>query len=142
MKKRIGIIIVVLIVIIIITIIGIVNKNNHNKDTMQIKASTLTKTGATIVIKNKKEYSMGEAFKVETQVNNEWKEVETLKIKNIPEDIATFNVIATIVKANSEYEEKLDWSKMYGELKEGKYRVVKEISSEDEKKYLYAEFNI
>ena len=142
MKKRIGIIIVVLIVTIIITVIGIVKKNSHNKDIMQIKASTLTKTSATIVIKNKKEYSIGEAFKVEAQVNNEWKEVNTLKIKDIPEDIATFTAIATKVKANSEYEEELDWSKMYGELKEGKYRVVKEISNEDGKKYLYAEFNI
>ena len=118
---------------ILIASVLIINANNTT-DEMKITPFTLTKTSATVVIKNKKAYSMGEDFRIEKKVENQWKEVQFLNAENI-EDIATFPDIAIIVQENSKKEFELDWTKMYGGLEKESYRVVKQISAEDGKKY-------
>ena len=41
-----------------------------------------------------------------------------------------------------EFKDKIDWSKLYGELKKGKYRIVKEVYDNGNKIELCAEFTI
>ena len=113
------------------------NKDVLDKVSMTIKEGTLT--SATIVIKNtsNKELTSGEWFRIDKlEENGEWK-----KVKSINNNYA-FNAIAWVINPRGEFEDKVDWSKLYGELKKGHYRIVKEVYGEGNKKLLYAEFDI
>lgn len=93
-----------------------------DKVTMTIKEGTLTKTGSTVIItdNNEEPYGYGEWFRIDKKEEGKWKEV-----KIINEDY-TFNAIGILLSQGKPYEDKIDWSDLYGELKEGEYRLVKE----------------
>lgn len=119
---------------------------SSNDVSLKIKPNTLSKKGATFILKNNtdKEYWYGEAWSVEKLENGNWKEFETLT-----GDPLTWNAIAYTLKANEEKEIVIDWSYGYGELEDGEYRLVKSTFKEEDrpideskKLYLYAEFII
>ena len=113
---------------------------------LMIKEKTLTKKGATFLLKNNtdKDYAFGMEYIIESKEGNRWEELET--ITGAP---LTWNEIAYILKAHEEREITIDWSDGYGELKIGDYRLVKTTFKEDDrpikeenKLHLYAEFSI
>lgn len=113
------------------------NKTTLDKVSMIIKDGTLT--GATIVIKNtsNEELTSGEWFRIDKlEENGEWK-----KVKSINDNYA-FIAIAWVINARGEFEDNVDWSKLYGKLRKGHYRIVKEVYVDGNKKVLYAEFDI
>ena len=98
------------------------NKDVSDKVSIIIKEGT--PTNATIVIKNttNKELTSGEWFRIDKlEASGEWKEVKSIN------DNYVFNLICWIIKPRGEFEDKVDWSKLYGNLKKGHYRIVKEI---------------
>lgn len=78
----------------------------------------------------------GEWFRIDKEEKGEWKEAKIIN------DEYSFIAIGWIIKPNGEFEDKIDWSNLYGELKEGNYRIVKEVYSNGNKKELYAKFTI
>ena len=111
---------------------------------LYINENTITKTGATFILKNNTndEYWYGQEYYIERKEENVWVKIAT----DYP---LTWNAIAYTLKANEEKEINIDWSISYGELSDGKYRLVKYTFREkdrpiDESKklYLYAEFTI
>jgi len=90
--------------------------------TMTIKKGTLSNTGATVIITdiNEIKYDYGTSFRIDVKKNDSWEEVE--KIGD-----AYFNMIAYSVDKNNKLELKQDWSRIYGELSKGEYRIVKDI---------------
>ncbi len=107
------------------------------KVTMTIKDNTLTKTGATIIIKDNNEYpyTYDDWFRIDKQYNDNWKELKSINNNYI------FNDIALNLKKDSILETKIDWKKLYGNLQNGKYRLVKRIY-DNEYKYIFTEFII
>lgn len=113
------------------------NKDVSEKVSMSIKEGTLT--SATIVIKNEsnKELTSGEWFRIDKlEDNGKWKEVKSIN------DNYGFIAIGWIINENGEFEDKIEWSKLYGKLKKGNYRIVKEVYGDGNKLELYAEFTI
>ena len=53
-----------------------------------------------------------------------------------------FIAIGWILKPRGEFEDQIDWSKLYGELRKGNYRIVKEVYDNGNKIELCAEFTI
>lgn len=113
------------------------NKETIDEVSMIIKEGTLT--SATVVIKNasNKELTSGAWFRIDKlKDNGQW---ESLKSIN---DDYVFIAIAWIIKPRGEFEDKIDWEKLYGELRIGHYRIVKEVYEDGNKKLIYAEFDI
>jgi transcriptional regulator with XRE-family HTH domain len=91
---------------------------------MTIKKGTLSKTKATILIKNTLEYEIttGEPFYIEKYNINKWEKVE-----DICNGSCIFNLPAYNIKPFETREITHNWEKIYGELPKGTYRLVKEI---------------
>ena len=108
-----------------------------NNVSLSIKEGTLTKTGATVIItdNNKDTYIYGESFRIDKKENGEWKKLEII------DDTFGFTDIAWSVGNNGKLERKHDWSKLYGELAEGEYRLVKDVYDNGYKE-IWVEFNI
>lgn len=106
------------------------------KVTMTIKEGTLTKKGATIIIKdeNKEAYTYGESYRIDKKEDGKWKELKPII------DNYGFHEVGYITK-NGVLEMKHDWSIIYGELEEGEYRLVKS-QYENGYKYFSVEFSI
>ena len=103
---------------------------------MKIKDNTLTKSGATIIItdNNKVKYTYEEYYKLEKRIDHIWYELE-------PRGDAVFDEMGYLVDDNNELEMNIDWSKTYGNLTSGKYRIVKRIY-DGEYKYFSVEFDL
>lgn len=141
MKKGLIITLIVLVILVLIcfAIFIILNKNIFNKGvqdiTMTIKEGTLTKTSATVVIKdNNKEHSYGEGYRIEKKENWKWQHVKQIGTYYI--NMAALSTVTGELKFN------LDWSERYGELENGEYRIVKTLDTAGGKLELYAEFVI
>ena len=104
--------------------------------TMNIKENTLTKSGATIIItdNNKVKYTYEEYYKLEKRIDHIWYELK-------PSGDVLFNEMGYLVDDNNELEMNIDWSKTYGNLTSGKYRIVKRIY-DGEYKYFSVEFDL
>lgn len=119
--------------------------NEVENVSMEIEKGTLTKTGATIIITdlNGNKYSYGDPFWIERFENGTWKEVENIC------DNCMFNMIAYGVDINGKLRLEHNWSYMYGELKPGKYRLIKGVLpnldrpvTEEDEKYISVEFEL
>lgn len=116
------------------------NKDNSEynlKDvTMKLKENTLTKSGATIIItdNNKVKYTYEEYYKLEKRIDHVWYELK-------PSGDVIFNEMGYLVDDNNELEMNIDWSKTYGNLTSGKYRIIKRIY-DGEYKYFSLEFDL
>ena len=106
-----------------------------DKIVMTIKEGTLTKTGATVLIKdsNEEPYSYGEWYRIDKKENGKWEELETIDGKTVPE-------IALPMLEYGDIERTIDWTNIYGELESGEYRIVKRPVGVDTE--IYVEFNI
>lgn len=107
---------------------------------LSVKKNTLTKTSATLILKNDRpvEIQYGEPYEIEIKENGKWHKINV--------ELA-FNLPAYILKAKSQVEIKLDWENAYGKLASGDYRIIKsfDIKNVDdtyEKFYITAEFTI
>ncbi len=146
MKKGIFIIIIIVLILVVGQVIYTCY-NNHNKEnkeynpynrtikkvSMKIKENTLTKTSATIVItdENTIPYFWGESYIIEKNIFGNW-------WTKVPLIAGYSETPMSLRGENGITEMKIDWSDRYGELKEGKYRIVK-YANEGE---IYAEFTI
>ena len=86
-----------------------------------VKEDTITKTSAVIVIedKNEKTVSWGMNFAIQKSGDDDkW-------VDMISKEVITWVEIAMQPNEDGITEMQLDWSKMYGELNKGSYRVVK-----------------
>ena len=145
MKKKIIIISIIFVIVLLTLTVVFTNKDkdstkNKSEDiTFNIKKETLTKDGATFIIKNNtdKSYYYGENYTLERKESNKW---TTLKLKD---DIAWIDIIYNL-EEKEETEIKVTWSDIYGILSKGKYRVVKNLNEvkESNTKKIYAEFEI
>lgn len=124
---------------------GIEQKTNQtesektlDKVQMEIKEGSLTKTSATICItdNNEEPYTYEEWFRIDKKENGEWKEVKTI------DETYAFNEVGIVVNENGKVEIQTDWSKLYGELEKGEYRLVKEQYQRKKQYYFWTEFTI
>lgn len=150
MKNKILIIKVFLVIIVLGSLIYYLNSLNNasvtlNKDneeyilegvTMKLKDNALTKSGATIIItdNNKVKYTYEEYYKLEKRIDHVWYELK-------PNSDVFFNEMGYLVDDNNELEMNIDWSKTYGNLTSGKYRIIKRIY-DGEYKYFSVEFDL
>lgn len=110
---------------------------------MYIKEGTLTNKGATIVIEENNDdldINYGEPFTLEkyNYSDNTWEEMPIIC------DNCAFNLPAYSVTPEKPLELYQDWSRLYGELSKGEYRIVKEadiVSALDRYK-IWTEFTI
>ena len=109
----------------------------YSKVSLSIKKDTLTKTGATIIISdiNEPKYTYGEWFRIDKKTNGFWEELKPI------DDNYDFNDIGLTVGEDNKLEIDTDWSKIYGELEKGEYRLVKELYDNGHI-YLAVEFTI
>lgn len=133
---------------IIVEIFGIEVFNNVSYDvlvdvvdiegvSMEIVENSLTNRSVVVNIEdlNKEKYVYSEEFLIEKKENDKWVEV-----KKINDDYG-FNEKGYLVDENNTLEMKQDWSKIYGNLDKGEYRLVKYVFDEG-KKYFSVEFEI
>lgn len=111
---------------------------------ISIKEGTLTKTGATILLKKNVDYniSYGEDFWIEKYENSIYTKLDTIRE-------CAFNMPAYGLRMGETRELKQDWSCMYGHLDKGIYRLVKYIDFDsdipitpDDVFYAWVEFEI
>ena len=107
---------------------------------LSIKEGTLTKTGATLVLKNDSEVNVqyGNPYEIEIKEGGEWHKI------NVE---LNFTLPAFSLKAKESKEIEIKWENGYGKLASGKYRIIKgiDVPKEDETFdtfYVSAEFTI
>ena len=119
-------------------------ENNKNEDiSLLVKEDTITSKGATFFLKNNtdQDYAYEPSYYLEKEENNKWNEI-------VLEEPLTWNSVIYTLKAREENEINVDWSITgYGELKDGKYRLVKSNfrksgSPDSSSCSVYAEFEV
>lgn len=96
---------------------------------LSIKEETLTKKGATLILKNNgtMDYQYGAPYEIEIKQNGDWHKI------NIAID---FDSIAYDLKVGETKEIDLNWENTYGKLSSGTYRIIKSINyKNDDNKY-------
>lgn len=111
--------------------------NTINNIKINIKDGTLTNTSATIIIENNsnRNYGYGKWFRIDKKENEKWKEVIPID-KNYVFTSIGFNLFQ-----NQKLEDTIDWSKLYGKLEKGHYRLIKNIY-DTSSNYVFVEFTI
>lgn len=133
MKKK--ILIILLFVIMILGITRCSSSKIGKKSDVQIsqgdvsliiKDETLTNTSATLILKNNsdKKVEYGEDYEIEIKKSGEWYKI------NVDQ---WFDLSATELDVGESKEIYLNWKTVYGKLKKGTYRIVKDIE------YIYGE---
>lgn len=97
---------------------------------MDIVDGTLTKTSAKIKITDfsGNKYTYGDPYRIDVYKNGKWEELE----EYCPTKNCAWNAIAYGPDKYGHLILDLDWSYLYGELKEGRYRIVKDALRNDE----------
>lgn len=108
--------------------------NIVNDGSLLIKEETLTNSGLTLIIKNlsDNEITLGEEYSIDKKDNGKWKSLIPII------DNYGFIDIGYILKPNDDFETKIDWRWLYGELETGEYRLIKDVND----KYVSVEFRI
>lgn len=119
--------------------------NSNNTVSLNVDETSITKKGAKFIISNNsnEEYTYGADYRIDINENGNWKEAPLYAQ-------LAWNEIAYILKAKNESSEiNIDWTVGYGELKEGKYRLVKKVFKNSDVPItdeniieIYAEFDI
>lgn len=108
---------------------------------MTIKEGTLTKTGATVIITDTsdRENIYGNPYRIDKFENSEWNPLDIIYEGNY-----AWTTIGYYKDENNKLEFTINWKLLYGELKKGKYRIVKDTSTQGEatSHYITAEFII
>lgn len=113
----------------------------YNRDpnlvTLEVDKDTLSKIGVTLVItdNNEPSYGWGEGYSIQKKTSNGWADLEA-------EQDPIFTSIGYVLDENNQFNYKIDWSKYYGKLSNGTYRIKKSVY-DNEYIYLYSnEFEI
>ena len=123
----------------------IIDNNLNDLVNMTIKDGSLTNNSATIIISESNEYDIicGEPFWIEKYNNGKWEKLPIIC------DNCAFNLPAYTITGDKPLELYQDWSRLYGKLPKGNYRLVKEVSfssnlpiNEENINYIWVEFNI
>ena len=103
---------------------------------LEIKEGTLTNIGATVIItdKNENPYGWGEPYFIEVDEGGLWARLKYLSNFSWIE-------IAYALDENGQYEQKINWKDLYGELPPGNYRLGKNVY-DDGYINVYVEFTI
>ena len=106
--------------------------------TMKIKDNTLTSTSMVIIIEdlNDEKLVFGEEFYIEKKDNDKW-----IILDPITDDYG-FNEMGYLVGDDNKLEMKQDWSKIYGKLDKGNYRLVKNVYRGNQFLYISVEFSL
>lgn len=111
-----------------------------NDVTLSIKDGTLTKTGATLILKNNSNVDVeyGNPYEIEIKQDGFWYKINVQLYFNSP---------AYGLKPNESEQIELNWKNSYGKLPSGEYRIIKSIDVEKEDGtfdsfYISAEFTI
>ena len=118
----------ILLVFVLFCAIGCSEKTSSIEGiSMQIKEGTLTTTGATVIITDttKQSYTYGEWFRIDKMENGTWKELEPIT------EEYWFNLNGYSVGNDNKLEINQSWGSLYGELGQGKYRLVKKANNHD-----------
>ena len=111
-----------------------------SKVKMTIKDEEVTSEGIEIIIEDKNEtpYVYDSWFEIEKLENNEWKKLQ------YRDDYVSDDIGYMIYELkDGKLEEKINWSKEYGVLDRGKYKLIKRCMDEDDiYKYIEIEFEI
>ena len=104
---------------------------NRDKErvTIEVLMDTVTRNGATVVItdKNENPYGWGKSYKLQEKIADEWYNMA-------PHTEMIFEEIGYILNSNGQYTEYIDWTRFYGELGNGTFRIVKDTY---DKGYMY-----
>ena len=103
---------------------------------LEIKEGSLTNTGVTVIItdKNENPYGWGEPYFIEMDEGGIWSRLKYLSNFSWIE-------IAYVLDENGQYEQKINWKDLYGELPPGNYRLGKNVYDEGYINF-YAQFII
>lgn len=98
------------------------NNSDLENVIMKVDSITIKPTSISIIIinNNDNEIGYGEEYKIQKNINGEWKYLDYL-----PNTV--WNDIAYIIKANSQTTKKLNLENTYGELEKVTYRVIKTV---------------
>lgn len=116
------------------------DNNLTRRINIRIKEGTLTNKGATFIISEEEDYDItfGEEFYLEKYNPNTEEFEEINKIC----DNCFFNLPAYKIDKNKPIELEQNWDYLYGELDIGVYKLVKEVSFNNEKYYIFNIFSI
>ena len=108
--------------ILLLGLTGCKNERVDNKVSLTVKEGTLAPIGVTLILKNESntDYSYGEPYYIEQEIDGNWSKVQTIH------DVV-FNLPAYGLESGKSVEFSINWAYGYGQLKSGKYRIVKEI---------------
>lgn len=97
-----------------------------DKISISIKEGTLTKKWITLIIKNnaKQNYFYGSQYYLEKEENGTFNVYE-------PKEILSWNDVLYSLKSNEQIEIEINWIIGYDELSNGKYRLVKKFTTEE-----------
>ena len=104
-------------------------ERDMSKVKMAIKDEEVTSEGIEIIIEDKNEtsYVYDSWFEIEKLENNEWKKLQ-YRDDYVSDDIGYM----IYVLKDGKLEEKINWSKEYGFLDRGKYKLIKRCMDEDD----------
>lgn len=118
----------------------IIKMNDLDGVTMNIKEDTLTNEGATIIIKDvsSKNNIYGVSYRIDEFIDSSWE-----ALKPIIDNYA-WTTQGYYVNENNILEMNINWKWLYGKLKPGKYRIVKNTSEPGEgtEHYITVDFEI
>jgi hypothetical protein len=97
----------------------------QNDVTLSIKEGTLTRKGATLILKNDSNVDVeyGNPYEIEIKQDGSWHKIDIQLYFNSP---------AYGLKSNESKEIKINWGNDYGKLSAGEYRIIKSIDVEKE----------
>lgn len=112
---------------------------SFDKISMSIKEGSVTKNGATLIITNNNELSCGHGdnYRIQRKILGLWIPIIPIVM---PWSVADSE--CGIILSKTSVTPMRDWSKIYGTLRSGKYRLREEIYINGKKQYIYAEFSI
>lgn len=92
--------------------------------TIEVVTPSVSTSGATILItdNNENKYPWKEDYIVQVKENDSWKDLKTIATNN-------FNEVDYVLNENNQIEQKIDWSKSYGTLSKGTYRILKPVNA-------------
>lgn len=91
---------------------------------IEVVMNSITSSGATIIVtdNNENKYPWKEDYVLQIKENDSWKDVK--KITDI-----NFNQMDFVFNGNNKMEQKIDWSKSYGILSKGTYKILKPVDT-------------
>ncbi len=87
---------------------------------LQIQENSISKTGITLIItdNNEKNVPWEDGYKIQRKISEKWIEIK-------PKKKLITSAFSYWKDENNQYIQKINWSYYYGELENGKYRIVK-----------------